>query len=196
MLLDQIAHLDNLTRLAYACGVTWAFTEVLVMVRQRSRRTGAKGQDRGSLVLIILPAVLGIALACLDIVLRPYTPIADAWRWLGFACWALGLGLRRWAIAALGRFFTVDVSIHGEHQLIQNGPYRWLRHPSYTGFAMILAGIGLMTGHPLALALFLLPPAPGLFWRIRVEEGALRAAFGPTFEAYAKRTWRLIPAIY
>lgn len=196
MILDTLPHLDALTRLAYGCGVIWALTEAQLMLRQRSRRTGAKGQDRGSLILIILPAVLGIALACGDLILHPYLPFAPAWRWVGLGLWALGLGLRRWAIAVLGRFFTIDVSIHGEHKLIQDGPYRWLRHPSYTGFAMILAGIGLLTGHAPALALILLPAAPGLFWRIRVEEGALRSAFGPAFDDYAKRTWRLIPAIY
>ena len=166
------------------------------MLRQRSRRTGAKAQDRGSLVLIVLPTVLGIAVAAIAILIWPYTPLAPVWRWLGFACWALGLGLRQWSIAILGRFFTIDVAIHGEHRLIDDGPYRIFRHPSYTGFALVLLGLGLMTGSSLAVALSLLPPAPGLIWRIRIEEAALRQAFGQAFDDYARRTWRLIPGIY
>jgi protein-S-isoprenylcysteine O-methyltransferase len=196
MILSGIPHLDSLTRLAYICGLIWTLTEIRLMLRQRSRRTGAKTQDRGSLVLIVLPAFVGIGLACLDIVLRPYTPFAPIWRWLGLGLWALGLGIRQWAIAVLGRFFTIDVSIHGEHKLIQDGPYRLLRHPSYTGFALILLGMALMTGKPLAIALMLLPPFLGLLWRIRVEEGALRQAFGEVFDEYSRHTWRFIPGLY
>jgi protein-S-isoprenylcysteine O-methyltransferase len=191
-----LAHLDALTRLAFACGLVWTLSEVRLMWRQRSRRTGARGQDRGSLFWIILPAAGGIALAAIDLLLFPYMPFAIGWRWLGLVLWAAGLGLRRWSIAVLGRFFTVDVSIHGEQRLIEDGPYRWLRHPSYTGFSLILAGLGLLAGKWTTVGLLLLTPAPGLFWRLRVEEAALHQAFGDAYAAYARRTWRLFPGLY
>ncbi|MBC7544407.1 MAG: isoprenylcysteine carboxylmethyltransferase family protein [Candidatus Sericytochromatia bacterium] len=190
------AHLDSIANGAYACGVIWTVTEVRLMIAQRSRRTGASPQDRGSLAMIVVPAIAAIAYAGLDVWLHPYLPIPLGFRALGFPVFVAGLALRQWSIAVLGRFFTVDVAIHGEHRLIEEGPYRLLRHPSYTGFAMILLGIGLMAGKPMALALVLLAPLPGLIRRIQVEEQALRQAFGPSFDAYAKRTWRLMPGVF
>jgi protein-S-isoprenylcysteine O-methyltransferase len=190
------AHLDTLAYVAYACGLVWAMTEVRLMISQRSRRTGARQQDRGSLALIVVPAILAITYACFDVWLHPYTPLPIVVRVAGLPLYIGGLALRQWSIAVLGRFFTIDVAIHGEQRLIEDGPYRLLRHPSYTGFAMILLGLGLMVGKPLAVALALLAPLPGLIRRIQVEEMALRQAFGAAFDAYAKRTWRLIPGLF
>ena len=141
-----------------------------------------------------MPAILAITCACVDVWLHPYVPMAFGLRVLGPLFFAGGLALRQWSITVLGRFFTIDVAIHGEHRLIEDGPYRFLRHPSYTGFAMILLGLGLMIGKPLAVVL--LAPLPGLIRRIQVEENALRQAFGASFDAYAKRTWRLIPGVF
>jgi protein-S-isoprenylcysteine O-methyltransferase len=67
---------------------------------------------------------------------------------------AAGLVIRQWAIIALGRFFTVDirvhsdqtvidVRVHSDQTVIDTGPYRWVRHPSYTGMITFFLGVGL-----------------------------------------------------
>jgi protein-S-isoprenylcysteine O-methyltransferase Ste14 len=58
----------------------------------------------------------------------------------------LRVGLRAWSIAALGRFFQYHIEVQAEHRVVTDGPYRYVRHPSYTGMALVLAGIALGTG--------------------------------------------------
>jgi protein-S-isoprenylcysteine O-methyltransferase len=106
--------------------------------------------------------------------------------------WA-GIALRLWAVRVLGRFFRTTVVVQDEHQLVETGPYRLLRHPSYTGTLLTLLGFGLCFGNWIALALVTLGPVIAYSYRITVEERALRARFGPKYEAYAQARWRLIP---
>ena len=54
-----------------------------------------------------------------------------------------GLILRWWAIITLGRFFTVDVTIEKDHELVERGPFRIVRHPSYTGVLLAFVGLAL-----------------------------------------------------
>jgi protein-S-isoprenylcysteine O-methyltransferase len=83
----------------------------------------------------------------------------------------------RWAaILTLGRFFTVDVAVHPGHRVIDRGPYRHVRHPSYSGLLLALLGVGLSLGDGAALLVLLGPCLAGLWWRISEEEKALRKA--------------------
>jgi len=90
----------------------------------------------------------------------------------------------------------VDVSISAEHKLIDAGPYRYVRHPSYTGALLAFLGLGFCFGNWLSI-LFLTVPIIGAFlWRIRIEESALTKALGNDYRAYMERTKRLIPWVY
>ena len=64
---------------------------------------------------------------------------------------------------------------------MSSGPYKWIRHPSYTGLLLIAAGFGLAVGNWLALAAGLLLPLPGIVWRIRVEEAELERVLGDAY---------------
>jgi protein-S-isoprenylcysteine O-methyltransferase Ste14 len=77
--------------------------------------------------------------------------------------------------------------------LVEAGPYRWLRHPAYTGTMMTLLGFGLAFGNWISLALLVIVPLLAYGYRISVEERALRARFGPQFDTYARARWRLLP---
>ena len=109
---------------------------------------------------------------------------------------AAGLALRWYAILYLGRFFTVNVAISRDHRLIDTGPYRLIRHPSYTGALMAFLGLGVCIGNWASLAAMLIPTLLVFSWRIRVEEQALMAALGEPYRIYMQRTKRLVPAIY
>ena len=115
---------------------------------------------------------------------------------IGLTLFVLGLIVRWVAIIHLGRFFTVNVAIAQDHQLITTGPYRYVRHPSYTGTLLIFLGFGLCMLNIFSLAAVFLPISVAFLWRMHVEEEALRAAFGERYLVYADRTRRLIPMIY
>jgi protein-S-isoprenylcysteine O-methyltransferase len=114
----------------------------------------------------------------------------------GVALFVLGLSLRWLAIFYLGRFFTVDVAIAADHRVIDSGPYRWVRHPSYSGALLACLGYGIVLGSWLSLLLLTLPIAAMLARRIVVEEAALSAGLGEPYRRYAARTRRLIPFLW
>ncbi len=119
----------------------------------------------------------------------------DALRYIGLIVFALGFMLMQWAEAALGRQFSINVTLQTDHQLITSGPYRYVRHPRYAGIFAFNLGVAftfdsilgtLLTGGLLII----------LMWRISTEEAMLRQAFGPDWSRYAQRSWRLIPFVY
>jgi protein-S-isoprenylcysteine O-methyltransferase len=80
--------------------------------------------------------------------------------------------------------------------VIDSGPYRFVRHPSYTGALIAFVGFGLCLGNWLSLLLITLPISAAFLWRIRVEERALLEALGDNYRAYMERTKRLLPFVY
>ena len=106
-----------------------------------------------------------------------------------------GLAFRWWAVITLGKFFTVDVATHDDHALVATGPFRFVRHPSYTGLLLAFCGFGLSFGNTLSLIALMVPIVAALWYRMRVEEEALRRALGAPYDAYCARTKRLIPGI-
>jgi protein-S-isoprenylcysteine O-methyltransferase len=104
--------------------------------------------------------------------------------------------LRWWAIITLGRFFTVDVTIEKDHELVERGPFRVVRHPSYTGVLLVFVGLGLSLGNWAALLVILLPIGVAFIHRMNVEEDALTGALGAHYTDYMRRTKRLVPFIY
>jgi protein-S-isoprenylcysteine O-methyltransferase Ste14 len=102
------------------------------------------------------------------------------------------------AIRHLGRFFTVDVRIQQGHQVVEDGPDRFVRHPSYSGSLLALVGIGFLTFNWLGLFLIITCTLLAYALRIPVEEKAMLflAQFGTQYAEYAARTKRLIPWIY
>jgi protein-S-isoprenylcysteine O-methyltransferase Ste14 len=108
----------------------------------------------------------------------------------------LGLGVRVWAIAALGRAFRTTVEVESDQAVVTTGPYRWVRHPSYTGLLLIVAGVGLAAGNWLSLAVCLVVPVPAIVRRIRVEELELERVLGDAYRSYASGRARLVPRVW
>jgi len=184
--------------LAGALGLAMLACELFVRFTRRSDPRASTGADRGSLAMLWITIGVAIALA---IVVPRFVPQADyhlCARSTGFtiAGFALGLALRAWSIARLGRFFTVDVAIHRDHALLTSGPYAWVRHPSYSGLLLMFAALGVAFENYLSIGVLLVPIGLALARRIAVEEQALAAAFGDEWTAYAARTRRLIPFVY
>lgn len=115
---------------------------------------------------------------------------------VGAALFVAGLAFRWYAIFYLGRFFTVNVAIASDHRLIDGGPYRYVRHPSYSGALVAFLGLGLCLGNWLSIAVVAVPIYLVFLWRMRVEEAALLQGLGDQYRAYMDRTKRLIPCVY
>ena len=107
----------------------------------------------------------------------------------------LGITLRQWAITTLGRFFVGHVLVQPGQTVVGSGPYRWLRHPSYTGMWLEMIGIGLGTGNALSTATCVLLPLVGVTARIAGEERQLAASL-PGYPEYIRGRPRLVPLIW
>jgi protein-S-isoprenylcysteine O-methyltransferase Ste14 len=179
----------------------WIWLELVAVlgptVRDHLRGRG-RPQDAGSVALLLACVAVAfwaaIRLGRLPSGALPGPPAALLAA--GLAVMWLGLALRAWAIQHLGGLFRAVVLIQRDHRLVTTGPYRYLRHPSYSGALLAAAGFGVALGHWTSLLVMVVGWAAGLAYRIRVEEAALRRAFGPDYDDYCARTRRLIPLLY
>ena len=148
--------------------------------------------DRGSRFGIFL-GVFGSVAAIYGFVGVGFSTLPVLLVYLGLALMFVGFGIRQWAIAVLGRHFSTSVRVVEGHRIVTGGPYRILRHPSYTGAIVTVVGIGLAGGswEGVLVALGLAAAAYG--YRIHVEERFLMAQFGAEYLAYRKRTKAVIP---
>jgi protein-S-isoprenylcysteine O-methyltransferase Ste14 len=176
---------------------------VVTGVRARGSSARNVRLDRGSLPFVILCAGLGVLAAfasATHLTSAAVTPGVPALRWLlfglGVAVVVTGSAVRLWAITTLGRWFTYDVRVTEGQPVIQTGPYRWVRHPSYPGVLLVLFGIGLTLGNWLSLLSIVVLPTFGLVRRIRVEEAALLGTLGGPYERYAAGKSRLFPGLW
>jgi len=107
-----------------------------------------------------------------------------------------GFLVRLAAMLALGEQFSHEIAIKDEHAIIETGPYRWVRHPSYTGAVLTYLGIGIVTGNWLSVVTALGGALLGFGHRVIVEERALRETLDE-YERYVERTpYRLVPGIW
>lgn len=114
----------------------------------------------------------------------------------GFFLIAAGLDLRRRAMAALRHQFSIKVVLFDDHRLVEDGPFRTIRHPNYLGLVLIMVGTSIVLESPLAFVAVLAAWLPALLLRIRHEESVLERHFGAVWHGYAARTWRLLPRLY
>ena len=114
----------------------------------------------------------------------------------GLVFFLAGLGLRGWSFAALGRYSTYGIVVSPAQPVVRTGPYRWLRHPSYTGGLLICSGVGLMSANWAGVAAMTLLPLAVTVWRIRLEETALLTGLGERYRGYACDRKRLVPLIW
>jgi len=90
----------------------------------------------------------------------------------------------------------VNVAIAADHRLIDTGPYRYLRHPSYTGALLAFLGLGLCMGNWASMLVMIVPIFLVFLRRMNVEEAALLKGLGEPYREYMLRTKRLVPGLY
>lgn len=180
--------------------VFWAvyflvFTPEFLLIR-RSRRTPAGAQDAGTLRLILLGqqaallAAAGASFLPWGLIPRPELALI-----VGTCVLAAGGLLRRVCFRALGRHFTGAVVVSPDQPVVDRGPYRWVRHPGYTGGFVMFLGIGVALGSWLSVGILATVPVLIYLRRVRVEEAALLATIGEPYRAYMARTKRFVPFV-
>jgi protein-S-isoprenylcysteine O-methyltransferase len=181
---------------AICLGAAYLLSETTITIRRRAAKRFAAG-DKGSLRVIWLAGFVAIFCAYRVAAFPGVAaiPILQNAPQIGIGVFCLGTALRWYAIAHLGRLFTVNVAIVEDHRLIETGPYKWVRHPSYTGWLLAVTGLGLCLANWISLLILLAVTIGLIIWRVGIEEDALRIALGEAYASYASRTWRLIPYV-
>jgi protein-S-isoprenylcysteine O-methyltransferase len=171
--------------------VSELFGAVLIPGLRRRGATRVK-RDRGSGALIIFTVLVSIILA-LGLGYAGVGALPDWVFYPGIFLMLLGVLVRQWAIAVLGRFFSLTVRVAEDHRVVVKGPYRLVRHPSYAGVLITFIGLALAVQSWGALLVLLTVFGVSYGYRMRVEERVLQSELGQDYAEYMKRTKRLIP---
>ncbi|MFC4910313.1 methyltransferase family protein [Actinomadura gamaensis] len=178
--------------------ILWLVGEIAVRIRQRRKADEARTSEYRTLWLFVLlggggafvAGRVGRALPSLD------WPRGTALYLVAAAIVLAGLAFRLWAIHTLGQYFRSSVHVQVGHRVVSDGPYRVLRHPSYTGLMVIFIGAGLSFANGAAMAVFLGCVTVALLIRIRVEERVLSDELGDAYREFAASRARLVPYVW
>ena len=178
-------------------GLCWLLSEIFLNRLARSKNPDSKERDRGSMQLIWTAIIFSIPAGILcAIYINARISGTLILPWIGLALILAGMAIRFIAIRTLGRFFTVNLAIHPDQHIIQTGPYRYIRHPSYAGSLLSFLGFALTLDNWLSLAVIVIPVFATFMNRILIEEKLLLQQFGQEYNEYMKGSGRLIPWVY
>jgi protein-S-isoprenylcysteine O-methyltransferase Ste14 len=188
-----------LAALLFALALAISATPELGRLLTRRRREGATTRDSGSLLLLLALLALSLVLAWRAAFLLPGAALAAGRTFIfgvGLTMMLIGTAFRAYAIRVLGHYFVITVAVGPDQPVVERGPYRLIRHPSYTGALLVLLGIGLALTNWASLAAIILCNAVGFGYRVIVEERVLSRMLGEPYIAYMRRTRRLIPFVF
>src|SRR3954468_20971331 len=177
----------------------WAFAPQWGIIRRASESAKrADSQDSGTLrVLMAGPGValmLAFPLAFVKASRFPERAQIALFA-IGVTMILLGSLLRRYCWRTLGEYFTGDVQARAGQPVIRSGPYRLVRHPSYTAGMMMFIGIGVALGSWLSFLLLAIASIASYGYRVSVEERALLGTIGEPYAAFMKERKRFIPFV-
>jgi protein-S-isoprenylcysteine O-methyltransferase Ste14 len=177
----------------------WIFAEVYLVLRDNTRGKGKTTIDRRTRNYNFISLIIAISSAAII----SWIPLFQFNRrgtsivfWLGVIIICLGLFLRYWSIHILGKYFSTTVELEKSQKIVQKGPYKWIRHPSYSGIILFCIGYGLAVQNWLSLIIAVSLPTIALLYRIKIEEETLVKGVGTEYEVYQKKTKKLIPGIW
>jgi protein-S-isoprenylcysteine O-methyltransferase Ste14 len=195
---------ENLFRFA-GLALMVAMFSISVYFRRKANISGGEddydSKEESPLVLRVrgLGALLGYG-SILVYLINPawmnwaQVELAENVRWAGAALALLMTPLLYWMFRSLGKNITPTVSIREEHDFVQDGPYRYIRHPLYTFASIFFVGMALLTAMPLSL-LGLVVAMSALVARTEQEEQKLVERFGNPYSDYMQRTGRFFPKL-
>ncbi|TDQ38793.1 methyltransferase family protein [Aureibacillus halotolerans] len=113
---------------------------------------------------------------------------------IGLGLFATGIILRYWGILKMGKSFSRR--LHSPAKLVTNGPFRYLRHPLYSGLCTTVIGLSVYIGTWIGVLAAVFVLFPTVAWRAAKEERELHKLFGEDYRVFCKKRWRIIPLIY
>jgi protein-S-isoprenylcysteine O-methyltransferase Ste14 len=179
--------------------VVWIVFEIWLVIIDRKQGKGNPGIDRGTRYLNFICIALGITgAAILNGVSQFFFPggRTSTVFWIGLIIMLLGLSLRIWAVSTLGTSFRTTVETHVNQKVVKGGPYKLIRHPSYSGILMMCLGYGIAVQNWLSLVMAVFLPLSALIYRIHIEEDALLASMGSEYKEYQRHTKKIVPWIW
>ena len=166
----------------------------IILPRKRRRGTEITKKEKSSGWLTSLSVVVSFVVvysfALLGIALLPNWVF-----YFGLVVILIGIVVRQWSIAVLGSYFSSTIGVQDGQKVVDKGPYRLVRHPSYTGILLILVGMGLAFQSWAAVLVILLTFGFAYGFRMYAEEKVLTLELGDEYVEYMKRTKRLFPYI-
>jgi protein-S-isoprenylcysteine O-methyltransferase Ste14 len=177
--------------------ILYALFEFVMSRRQKDKITISRSGDKGSISLLFVSISIGYWLSFII----ASTKTGRIYHWntlfvLGSLLTLIGLIIRISSIVTLKHHFTYTVTKVENHELIERGLYKVIRHPGYLGQLIIFTGISVTLSNWLSIASMLIPVLVGYIYRINVEERFMSEQMGNEYKDYQKRTSRLIPGIY
>jgi protein-S-isoprenylcysteine O-methyltransferase Ste14 len=178
----------------------WIIWALYWLFAARSVKPVRRREPLSSRLSYVLPALLGSVL----LVIGHRGPqwlqirlIGGGWTRLEIAVALIvaGLSFSVWARRSLGSNWSGAVTVKVDHQLVQSGPYRRVRHPIYTGLLVAIFGSGLAAGRLYGTIGFILISV-SLVVKLRVEERWMAAEFAERYEQYRRSSWALIPFVF
>jgi protein-S-isoprenylcysteine O-methyltransferase Ste14 len=174
---------------------TLLFLAEPLILRGRARR-GESRESREEILLIVVSLVAGLAL-CASFHAAGLGTLggvaATIFRTGGLCVFAAGVALRYWSALALGPWFTREVHLDPDQELVSRGPYRWLRHPLYTGLLIIALGMAAVFANVPGVLATVGLVAAALYRRVHREEALLEARFAGEYRRWRSRRWGLLP---
>ena len=175
-------------------GALWLLLEVRQGLQHRPDAVTADQGSRPFLRVAAMVGAIGAVVAAKTVAAVIASPATTAW--IGLAFLWCGVALRVWSFRTLGRYFTFTVQTSDDQPVITDGPYRFVRHPSYAAILLAVIGLGVLINNWVSLVILAAAVAVGLAFRIRVEERALFEALGDDYRGYAATHKRLIPYLW
>jgi len=202
--LDDVSGFFSHPARAILFGVTITVNTLTMLFKDRFgvefNKKGEKADPKEKLTGVMLPSLIGF----LIVFVAPYSEShnlfvmvgGDALRYFGLIIFLAGYVFMVWGPLHLGEQYSLLVTIQEEHKLVTDGPYRYMRHPRYSGIIFWVFGVALIFLSIPALVLAVLMSALMLL-RIPKEEKVLHGEFGKEWVEYCKRTTKkVIPFVY
>lgn len=186
------------TILLIVLAIIWSAVEGLLLLRDKSNAKGSTKIDKRTRLFNTI-STMSALLSAFFIMLPAFNFSNKNNLWLtviGALIALFGFTLRHISIYILGKYFRTTVEIDEEQPVIQTGPYRIIRHPSYSGIILFFIGYGVLSQNWLCFAVCVLFPTVALSYRIKIEEKALVKELGTKYEEYQTKTKKLIPHMW
>jgi protein-S-isoprenylcysteine O-methyltransferase Ste14 len=180
-------------------GAIWIAWMIYWIVAARGAKTDRRQESAASRAGHIIPLIVAAALLWLPtlpggFLCGRFLPSGAATYFSGVAVLVAGLGFSIWARRVLGRNWSGIVTVKQDHELVRSGPYRWVRHPIYTGLLIGFAGSAIARGEWRGILAVLIVFA-ALWRKLRLEEKWMQETFGDAYERYRREVRALIPFV-